>query len=164
MIVFLSLGIGSVFGQSNKVNLLRDLSKKDNKVYIAEEYIEPDIYPIVMQQMANLGYWKVVNHINDADMVLVFTNYLTDYRIDGECSWDNCTMYTTCIKVFDNQMNFVYRSPRSSAMTNNEAIQNRVKTLPSDLKNGTVSKASPFYVAAKNKKTLILSNLINIIN
>jgi len=145
MTVFFSLGTDSLKGQPN--NLLRDLTKRDNKIYIINEavdpaenseenikYIEDNLLTQMPKIIANLSYWKIVNSINEADFVMVYTCY----KIYG------FNVYGGRCKFFDNKMNFLYAPVFKGGFT--------WKKLPSHLQNAEISRTSPFYVASKETK------------
>ena len=155
MIVLLFFGTGSVIGQSNNGNLLRDLSKRDNKVFILVENIDSveNFSQTVMKYMKNSGYWKIVDYISDADMVLQFTGFRIN--INGYPHFESY------VKVFDNKMNFIYRGDyvwKSGTIWGtfeqffDKTLQALVNNLPSNLKNAHISKTSPFYVASTKAK------------
>jgi hypothetical protein len=150
--MLLCLTVAAGFSQ----NILQKISKKGNKVCVLVENMDSVAsFPlVVMKQMRNLGYWKIVNNISDADMVLLFTGFKwpTDKGI---------FLFEGYVKVFDNQMNFIYRSDyvrgRGFAWTTldeftENTIKSLVKKLPNNLKKVAISQTSPFYVSSKKVK------------
>jgi len=144
-----------VRGQSANRNMLRELSKRDVKVHIITEavdpaensdqtleYIEENEFPKLMKTIANLSYWRIVKNIDDAELVFVFTCYKI-FEYDS---------FVARIKVFDNKMNFLY-SPIYDLVAPYDRFTDGT-SLTSFLKNANISKTSPFYVESKNVKTI----------
>jgi len=132
--------------QANNNRLLKELTKKGNKVYIITKavdpaenseqsirYIEDNYYPKLRKDLANFSYWKIVNDIHDADFVLEYVWF----KIFGYNSYGGRALF------FDNQMNFLY-TPVSKIGS--------LKKLASHLQGAELSKASPFYVETKTAK------------
>ena len=146
----LKKGLSATRTPKNKVDnnsLLRELTKKGNKVYIIMEavdpaensektikYIEDNYFPQPPNELANFSYWKIVNDIKDADFVLEFTWF----KIYGYNSYGGRT------KVYDRQMNFLY-----TPVTNIRSL----KKFASHIQNADLSKASPFYVETGRRNT-----------
>jgi len=131
--------------QANNNRLLRELTKKGNKIYFITEavdpaenseqtikYIKDTFFPQLHKDIANFSYWKIVNDIQDADFVLVYT-WFKIYGYDA---------YSARVLFFDNQMNFLYTPVTGLTL----------KKMASHLQKADLSKASPFYVETKSAK------------
>ena len=151
MITFLFFGTDSMKGQSSNSNILKELSRKNNKVYVMVENIDsvPNFYQTVVKHMANLGYWKQTNNISDADAVFVFTGFRIG--INGYPHFE------CCVKVFDNKMNFISRGEylfKTGTIWDpfefffDKTIRHLVKDLPRTLRSAKISKTSPYYASS----------------
>jgi hypothetical protein len=121
-----------ITGVNNK-NLMRDFTKKNNKVFIMLEAVDPaenseqtikyieGFFPEIMKAFANLNYWKIVDNINEADFVYLAT-YFKTYGYNH---------YTNQVKIFDNKMNFLYNPIYGMGSW---------KKMPSHLQKANISK------------------------